>query len=273
MAPAAESEKRARIKAYFMPRPTWPFWATAIGVIAVPIGFTAHVVWLWLAGIAVAAGAIYVLVAKPGIATDAEVDACIHADRARVPQRAVQRLGIDPDSFVAEPVIFSYGLGFAAGGNGFKASRRGDDRLRRTTPIGVTVVDMTRNQLLIYQCGIDLTTGNFINDSTRELFWQDVVEVRTATETRTLSIADLPQRERALLVEDGWHVMNDVIQYDGEMSVNISMTSGHSNKLAFWDGRQAGDDAFGGDTENDRALGRLRFVVRDMKERAHHGRP
>ena len=273
MAPAAELQKRRRIRAYFTPRPTWPAWMTGIGIVVLLIGLGVHSVLFGLVGLAVAGGAIYVWVAKPGVATDAEVDACTADDRLRVPSRATQRSGMDPDNFVEAPIVFAYGLGFTAAGNGFKASRRGADGVRRFTPVGSTVVNMTRNQLLVYQCTIDLTTGNIINEQTKEIFWRDVVSVDTATETRTLSVAQLPLRERNLLVQDGWHIVNDVIQFDGEESVSISMTSGQSVKLAFWDGRQADKDGPGGDTQNDRALGRLRYVVRNMKERAHGGGP
>jgi hypothetical protein len=270
MAPSAESHQRRRIRAYFTPRPKWPGRLTAVALLVIAGGVAVHRFDIALVGLALVAVALYVLIAKPGIATDAEVDRCVQQDRRRVPSRAAQRSGMDPDKFVEEPIVFAYDLGFAAGGNGFKASRRGSDRARRTTPVGATVVNMTRNQLFVYQCAIDLSTGNLINEQTKELFWRDVVSVDTATDTRTLSVTQLPLRERKLLVEDGWHIVNDVIQYDGEESVSISMTSGQAVKLAFWDGRSA-DKTDPADAENDRAMGRLRYVVRNMKERAHGG--
>ena len=61
----------------------------------------------------------------------------------------------------------------------------------RHTPITVTVITLTENQLVAYQSDLDLTTGNFLNESTDEYFYKDIVSIATKTESREIKFKNL----------------------------------------------------------------------------------
>ena len=42
-------------------------------------------------------------------------------------------------------------------------------------------------QIISYQCCLDLLTGNYLNESTDEYFYKDVVSIATKTESKTYS--------------------------------------------------------------------------------------
>ncbi|MCQ2050120.1 MAG: hypothetical protein MJZ22_03835 [Candidatus Saccharibacteria bacterium] len=63
--------------------------------------------------------------------------------------------------------------------------KQGDDKVLRYTPLNVTILNYTANQLLSYTCVFDLTTGKALNETTDEFFYKDIVSVSTKTESKT----------------------------------------------------------------------------------------
>ena len=61
----------------------------------------------------------------------------------------------------------------------------GKDGRMRSTPITATVILCTADQLGIYRTGVDLTTGNRVNERVLEVFYQDVVAIGTDAVTVT----------------------------------------------------------------------------------------
>ncbi len=55
--------------------------------------------------------------------------------------------------------------------------------------MNITVLNFAPNQLLSYQCALDLTTGKRLNESTDEYFYRDVVSVSTKTVSVTKTSA------------------------------------------------------------------------------------
>lgn len=47
------------------------------------------------------------------------------------------------------------------------AFKRGPDKIYRFTPLDVTIIHFTNQQLVIYQCCCDWTTGKALNESTQ----------------------------------------------------------------------------------------------------------
>ena len=134
--------------------------------------------------------------------SDAQIDAWIEEDLTAVQKHSFDKTGLDEDDLVAEPVIVK-GLRFWNIGGAEIGIRAGDDRTIRFSPIGVTVICFTPDQLVAYQCALDLFTGKALSESTEEYFYQDVVSVSTTSDTlswseETLSksgILDTPLKE------------------------------------------------------------------------------
>ena len=99
--------------------------------------------------------------------------------------RSLQKLSIDESELVGEPVVVTGPRIGNTGGAPFLYKKGKDGRLR-FTPINVTVLHMTQNQLVSYQACLDLTTGNLLNESTDEYFYKDIVSVATKTISQTV---------------------------------------------------------------------------------------
>lgn len=68
--------------------------------------------------------------------------------------------------------------------------KKGDDKILRYTPLNVTILNYTANQLLSYTCVFDMTTGKALNETTDEFFYKDIVSVSTKTESKTFVTDD-----------------------------------------------------------------------------------
>ena len=175
-----ESE-REQIKKYFAKFPRWAVWAIIIGL---PL-----LAALGLGLILIGAG-IWGLVSYFQKPTDEQMDAWTQEDLKGLQARALAKTGLDPSELVAEPVMV-YGPRFWRVGGAEVAIKKGKDGIVRFMPLGVTVINFTQNQLVAYQCALDLTTGNPLSESTDEYFYRDVVSVSTQSKTLTWDQAAL----------------------------------------------------------------------------------
>lgn len=166
---------REQIKKYFQPFPKWTLWMIGIGIpllAAAGIGLVA--IGIGAIGLAIHAG-------KP---SDAQMDAWLENDIEALKSKALAKTGIDPSELVAEQRAL---IGFSPKNiaNARVAHKRGKDNILRFTPISVTILNFTANQLIVYQCVFDRTTGNALNESSDEYFYRHVVGVRTKTTCQT----------------------------------------------------------------------------------------
>jgi hypothetical protein len=165
---------RDQIKKYFKPFPRWTLWMIAIGIPLLALHGAGLVpIGLGIVGLAVSK--------RP---SDAQMDAWLDADLKALHVKALQKTGIDASEIIADPVSM---IGFpqkniASADLGF---RRGNDKVLRFTPITATILNFTANQLVVYQCVFDRTTGNALNEGADEYFYRHVVGVRTKTMCQT----------------------------------------------------------------------------------------
>lgn len=142
------------------------------------------------AGLAVAGIAIFLFMraraayaARP---TDEEVDALIEQDLRDLNQRALTKTGTDSTELVGESVFITgprlWGVSAPV------AYRKGQDGVIRFSPVGVTILNFTRDQVIAYSCALDLFSGNPLNESTDEYFYRDIVSVSTKTKSHTYQV-------------------------------------------------------------------------------------
>jgi hypothetical protein len=172
-------DKRNQIRKYFHVFPKWAVWMIILGVPLV--GFFGF-------GLLMIGAGILGLLSHMKRPTDAQVDAWMEEDIRQLRDRALVKSGIDPSELIGEPVVVT-GLRFWNLPVGtFMAYRVGKDRIVRFNPVEVTVINFTPNQLLVYQCALDLTTGNPLNENTDEYFYRDVVSVSTVTRSMNVEL-------------------------------------------------------------------------------------
>jgi hypothetical protein len=134
-------------------------------------------------GGAVIAFALWRILLSPTIMSDRQIQALVDHDLdwKAIKHRAQELSGVDASAFERSGFrqqAFS-GFGFADATRGeFSGYRFCKDGVARFTPLGVTVVNATENQLYIYTADIDLTTGNWLHERSTELQLADVVSVR-----------------------------------------------------------------------------------------------
>lgn len=171
---------REQIKRYFKPFPKWALWMIIIGLPCLLI----YGVGLVLIGIG-----IWGLVDWTRRPSDAEMDAWLEDDLRALHPRALSKTGTDPSDLVADPVMVT-GPRLWNIANAYRAFRKGKDNILRFTPVSVTIINFTAHQLIVYECVLDLTTGNALNENTDEYFYRDVVAVATKTKSVSVQMQD-----------------------------------------------------------------------------------
>ena len=185
----SSEEKKAGVVKYFVEFPKWAVWMIVIGV---PLVFAYGI------------GLILIIIGIVGLVnyfkrpTDQQMDLWTSEEVQMVMKKALSKQGIDDAELVGDAIpITGPRLWDTAGAPIW--FRKGKDGVLRYTPVNVTILSMTQNQLLTYQCVLDLTTGNPMNESTDEYFYKDVVSVATKTEsiTKQLTNGDVLQMNTA----------------------------------------------------------------------------
>jgi len=185
-----EESKRKMILKYFEPFPGCAIWMIVIGVVITLIGFSAGAFAIIMGLVIAGIGGLLIYSYRHGRPTDQQMDEWLEEDLKALSKRALNKMGIDETELVSEPVqVIGPRLWDVAGAGVF--FKRGDDYVLRFSPVGVTIINFTQNQLLAYSCVFDLTTGNVLNETTDEYFYKDVVSVSTKSESRTVTIEKL----------------------------------------------------------------------------------
>lgn len=177
-------EERGKVKKYFAKFPKWVVWSIIIGL---------PLLAAWGLGLILIGAGIWGLVSYSQRPTDEQMDAWIQEDLKNLQARALAKTGLDASELVGGPVMV-YGPRFWNIGGAEVGIKKGKDGIVRFMPLGVTVINFTQNQLVAYQCALDLTTGNPLSESTDEYFYRDVVSVSTQSKTLTWDRAMLSAR-------------------------------------------------------------------------------
>jgi hypothetical protein len=270
--PAISPAARDRVHGYFRDSAYWPLYLLGIGCATLLTGLFAQPVVCIATGGTLVGLAIFALFRPPGVANTREVDVVAHTDFVASQALAMQRLPLTAaDLKHREPCRFRSALDARplklAGA--FKASKRGKkDKQLRWTPQDITVVNFGHEQLLIYQCVIDLTTGRRIHEDRREVMYRDVLSVETSTETVTVLLRGSRGRKlEAYWQRKGVRIDHEVLQADARQTISLLLASGDRVQLAAWDGYSGGvlsaDDAL-----NNAACTRLRALLREIKQPA-----
>lgn len=210
-----EAYKRAKIRQYFTPvRGPDPLKVGAGGLLclAAALGFSLFGLPSWSDLVAVLAAIVLFAVAwvafneRAGRASDEEIDAWRDEDFDRVVEEVSEDAAlngadlIDPDN----PIVF-YGLprfknlkvshnrddGSLSQRWTFKVAV-GEDGVTRFTPPCLTVLHFSKDHLFAYQCDLDLFSGERLNETIDEYFWQDIATLQIEKQTLPADSGEAP---------------------------------------------------------------------------------
>ena len=250
-----EQEKRSQIKKYFKKFPKWAVWMIVIGlplIAAYGLGLIPIAIGIW---------GLVTYYQKP---TDEQMDAWIQEDLKDLQARALAKTGIDQSELIGEPVMV-YGPRFWNIGGAEVGIRKGKDGVVRFMPLGVTVINFTPNQLVAYQCALDLTTGNPLSESTDEYFYRDVVSVSTQSKTMTwdsgvLGAKALTEGPLAALVTAG------KLQFNAAETFTLTTSGGTSIEVVLRDPKLI-ESVGGGTIPTDMAEKAVQTVRKMLREK------
>ena len=245
-----EETKRKMIQSYFKKFPTWAVLFVLIGILCLLIGFNgsggALVIGLILCGL----GGFAIYSSTVGKPTDQQMDQWLEEDLSALTDKSLGKMGTEEDELVTESVQVTGPRLWDVGG-ATVLFRKGSDNVLRFTPVGVSVISFTQNQLLGYTCALDRTTGKALNESTDEYFYKDVVSVATKTDSKTVKIAGI----------------KDAVQMHAAESFTLTTSGGTSLSVLLRDPTLI-EKMGGGEiptTRAEKAIQTVRKMLRDKK--------
>ena len=184
-----QAVNRGRIRGYFEQVPIGcAYAAVAFGILTLAVSLTKDNA---LGGIIVAvfSGIVAALVVKKRkeAAAEADFDTWLEADLRNIAKLSLSKVGLQRDSLIRDPLVVT-GPALMKVKDVAKHSRSGRDDLLRFTPVAVTVVHLTKDQLIAYTCLLDLLTGTSHAESTEEFFYKDIVSVTTKKESKKINV-------------------------------------------------------------------------------------
>lgn len=191
--------------------------------------------------------------------------------------------------FVREPILLTGIAGDAMKDGVFNGERVGDDGRYRATPMQATVLLASPDQLGVYQTGIDLITGNRVNERFFEVFYQDVTAITVGSKSQFMDMAiataatsgakglDIQQSLNAAKAREnmqklrsryGKSIVADILQWESAKVYMIDMTDGQRVPIYVSDDRvteEANAAPFISGDNTAQAMHALRLFVRDKK--------
>ncbi len=212
---------------------------------------------------------IRVFVRKATTPTDQEITAWCAAD---IPDAVARALSVSSIMQTAmTPIEIRHAAGKALAGDASSYQRLGDDFEWRYSPQGMTVILLGDQQVCIYQCAVDFTTGVTINEHVYEFFYQEVVDIGWVHETQTIDYrrwgflgrqvlrftaafmpGDKGRETRDMLryvgrleQQHGRYISDKVLQRNLYTTFYVTLGSGGKIHVPVFDGRPAAEAALG----------------------------
>lgn len=183
-----EPDQRKWLKSYFQPLPK-PVLATLVWGLGLLVFFPIGIIPLGILGIvtiAVSGGHLLHWSRKPA---DWQIDQQLQADLASLQTHAFNKTGLD-ESELLRPASLILGPDLGPTKGTRRGVKTGKDGKLRFTPIAITLLYFTPDQVVIYQGSFDLFSGNLLQESTREYFYSEIVSL----ETRANPLRSQPSR-------------------------------------------------------------------------------
>ncbi|OMP29949.1 phage holin family protein [Mangrovimonas sp. DI 80] len=166
---------------------------------------------------------------KNTLPTESQLDNWLDEDiQAIIKDRPFNKLGISKEDLVAESMLVVGPIYWYV--NGFDQNdilaKEGKDGFNRFTAWTVQLFMFTENYLCSYKCDYNWLKNTYINESTNEFFYKDVVSVKTDTISSAHTLKDGQQMVHSEAFQ--LKLMGDevtVITNDASLKTSSTMTS------------------------------------------------
>ena len=111
---------------------------------------------------------------------------------------------------------------------GFK---KGKDNYLRYSPIATSLIFFTENKLCIYQCDLDLFTGNPLNVGSSKYYYQEIVAIETASKSRTIKESELNKKALKYMPSLKNKMINGMVQINQSEHFVLTTRGGTSIKI------------------------------------------
>lgn len=229
---------------------------------------------LMLCGVMVFFGGIFVLIGivclglgiylysenQKNKVTDEEFDRIKDKAYGLLDDVAYSKLGLDKSDTVREN-LFIKGPRYYDGGANL-VFKEGEDKVIRYSLHNIIILVFTKKYLAMYQCALDLQTGNRLNEVTEEFFYKDIVSVGTQVKSSTLLkegtsfnyIAGNSKKQISVSQEVAWESFE--LRNAGSGSIEVPIKS--SEILKQMGGKFE-------ENELDKVVNSIRAILRDKK--------
>jgi hypothetical protein len=172
----------------------------------------------------------YTMIQKTkNLATESQLDKWLDDDiQSIIKDRPFDKLGISKEDLVAESMLVVGPIYWYV--NGFDQNdilaKEGKDGFNRFTAWTVQLFMFTENYLCSYKCDYNWLKNTYINESTNEFFYKDVVSVKTDTVSSAHTLMDGQQMVHSEAFQ--LNLMGDevtVITNDASLKTSSAMTS------------------------------------------------
>ena len=195
-----QETKRKKIRRYFQEFPWWTIVCLVLGLIIILIGVETHwrvsiVVGVFLIGV----GAAGIIASQPGKPSDNQIDDWLEFDRQTLVTRSKVKLALDESQIVSDgyELFIWLWLGLHVDRHGIPdediKQKRGKlpcnyshfyyNRVRHSA-WQFQVFYPTEHYLASYGCALDFLRGEFVRETTAEIYYKDITILETGTEDR-----------------------------------------------------------------------------------------
>jgi hypothetical protein len=252
-------DRASQLRKYFAPFPKWTIWVIILGVLMLATQSAGAVVM----GLGAIGLGIWGIVSSSQRPSDEQVDAWIMESLKKLHKRALEKTGLEESDLIGEPVAV-YGPRFWNIAGAAAGIKKGNDGIVRFMPLGVTIINFTPNQLVAYQCALDLTTSNPLHESTDEYFYRDVVSVSTQSKSITWDAGAL--NGKALKGPLASLITGGKLQFNAAEMFVLTTSGGTSVEVVLRDAKLI-ESAGGGSIPTDMADKAVQTVRKMLREK------
>ncbi|CAM1342393.1 hypothetical protein [Tenacibaculum amylolyticum] len=214
-------EERRKIKEYFKRFPTWTIWTILISIPFIGV-YGIGIIGFIISGIT-----IYKWQQK---IDDKQFDYYRNKSLRELRKVALEKLRLDESELVRdnESIISPKYWNIGGAKLGMK---KGKDDVLRYSPIGTNLIFFTENKLCIYQCALDLFTGNPLNICSSKYYYQDIVAIETQSHAFSIKEGELNEKALKYMPNLRNNVINGVIQINQSEQFVLTTKGGTAVKI------------------------------------------
>ncbi len=210
---------RDEVAKYFKPFPKWAIKVLLAGLVIAVLGGVCGnamenggmIAGAVVLGLLMIVGAILGIVSWTKRPSDADYDEWVEQCLGQLGARSLTKMGIDSSELVGDPVQIT-GPRFWDVANAPISWKKGEDGWARFTPMGVTILNFSENQLMAYMCVLDMYSGSPLNESSDEFFYKHVVSVSTKQQSYAFGSWKLNSAETFILTTAGGNAIEVILK-------------------------------------------------------------